>query len=168
MGFRDSDPFGSDAYIDELETLNRRPSPKMLELMRRARSVDPLARRFVDCVALCLNILDCEPIDFAVMIDDVQDLDFDYYEELLCGGIPLGAGIAAVPRDGRRFRFRLLVCAGEPGVRVGVDEMFEAPHGRVHMHLDGPGALSKVASPPAPRSRNKSRVARAARRGNKP
>ncbi len=167
MGFLDGDAFGSETYIDELPNLKRRPSPKMLDLMRRARSIDPTTRCFIDCVALCLNMLNVGPIDFAVMVDDVQDLDFDAYEALLAG-IPLAAGIAAMPREGKRFRLRLVVCANEPSVRVQIDEMFESPHGRVHIHVDGPGALSRLASPPATLNRMQSRAARAARRGNTP
>ena len=167
MGFLDQDPFGSDAYIDELPTLKRRPSPKMLERMRRARSLDPIARKFVDCVALCLNILDVEPIDFAVMVDDVQDLDWGAYEAFLAG-IPLGVAITSMPRGGPRFRLRLVVCANEPGVRVEVYEMFESTRGRVHIHVDGPGALSKRGSTPEPRSRKGSRAKPRGREGIAP
>ena len=166
MGIRDHDAFGSEAYIAELPLLKRKPSPKMLDLMRRARSLDAVARRFVDCVAFCLNALDAAPIAFAVMVDDAQDLDWDAYEAFL-GVLSPGAGIAAAASGRRRVQFRLVVCADEPGVRVEVNEMFESVHGRVHMALDGPGTMSTLGSPPAPRSRKERRADRARNRNDR-
>ena len=164
MGIRNHDDFGSEIYIDELPTLRRKPSPKMLDLMRRARSLDEVARQFVDCVAFCLNALDAEPIDFAVMVDDAQDLDWDAYEAFL-GGLSPGPGITAAASRGGRFQFRLVVCADEPGVRVEINEIFESIHGRVHMALDGPGTMSTLGSQPAPQNRKERRTERA--RGRK-
>ena len=166
MGIRNADPFGSEAYIDELPTLKRKPPPEMLDLMRRARSLDAVAKQFVDCVAFCLNALNAEPIDFAVMVDDAQDLDWDAYEAFL-GGLSTGVGITAPVGGHGRFQFRLVVCANEPGVRFEVSEMSESLHGRVYMALNGPGTMSTPGSLLVPRRREKRRADRPRSRKNK-
>ena len=153
LQFPDLPPFGDDAYMDGLSSLKEPPSAEMIRLMSQARAVDSFSKQVVDCVAFGLRVRDIGPADFAVVVNDVQEIDWTKYEFLRSlGRLPGGNGTA-------RQQVRLIFCATEPGLRITTGPMTKSRAERVYMVVDAAGAMADGANT-APAAPN-----RGARRG---
>ena len=130
-------PFGDDAYIDELSKRKKPLSPKVIEMMGKARAVDPFSRRVIDFSAFGLRLQDIGQTDFMVVIDDVQDIDWSRYEFLgRQPPLPTGSGRG-------RHQGRLIFCATEPGLRITTHRLVKSSKEPVYIFVDGPGTLAE-------------------------